>query len=190
MEWKWFSYGGRIQFFNWLLAGKFTYLTQGTSLPNSIIIKVRRLACQFIWDSISNDPSKIRRLRGDRVRDLPIVSREVCVKRISKLWSPNDKNSILISWIQNRHIKNRALEINHLLTHSSERHSCLECRAGYIRWKSGTPLSSVGAIVDTLRDRSHKDTIAKGIWSKMPTKFSIMLWRIKCTFQRLRQWGL
>lgn len=47
---------------------------------------------------------------------------------------------------------------------------CLECGAGYhIRWKSGTPLSLLGAI-DTFRDRNHKDTIAKGIWFKMPTK--------------------
>lgn len=40
---------------------------------------------------------------------------------------------------------------------------------------------------------SHKDNLAEGMWSHMPTKFSIILWRNKLgiltTFVELRSWG-
>lgn len=57
------SYRGRVEIFNWIIAGKCTYCAQENTLPSSVI-KNRKLAlvvCQFIWDArvyslISNDP--------------------------------------------------------------------------------------------------------------------------------------
>lgn len=73
--------------------------------------------------------------------------------------------------------------------------SCLECGANcWVAWNNFAPLGILGIIAEALRERSHKDPIAQGIWSHIPTKFSIIFWRIKWnhlkTFLRLRQWDL
>lgn len=34
----------------WIMVGKYTYLEQDTSLPTSMVKKVRKLAYHFIWD--------------------------------------------------------------------------------------------------------------------------------------------
>lgn len=56
------------------------------------------------------------------------------------------------------------------------------------------PPRNLGAISESSRVRSHNDQIIGGIWSHMPTEFSIMLWRIiwgyLTIFQRLREWEI
>lgn len=129
---------------------------------------------------------------GLGVRDPPIISRASNVKRASKFLD-NSNGSLLSDWMQKRYIKNRSLR------NITPKHSI-----NSIFWKiimsakkdidlflkCGLPLRTPGAISESIRVKSHKDSLANGIWSHMPTKISIMWWRIKWNdlniFQRLR----
>lgn len=55
------------------------------------------------------------------------------------------------------------------------------------------PDSKLGSIVEDIKPTSHSDRLEEGIWSQLPTKFSIMLWRVKwgylTTFAKLQGWG-
>lgn len=46
--------------------------------------------------------------------------------------------------------------------------------------------------IEVITVKSHKDPLAKGIWPNMPTKYSIILWRIKNrqikTLQMINAW--
>lgn len=61
-----------------------------------------------------------------------------------------------------------------------------------ITWRSGTPLHKLRAITEAIWTKIHKEQIVEGIWFHMPTKFSIMLQRIKCDhltiFKKHRDW--
>lgn len=50
------------------------------------------------------------------------------------------------------------------------------------------------AFRDTFRKKSHKDDQAAGILAKMPTKFSVLLWRVSWgfinTFKKVQEWGI
>lgn len=72
--------------------------------------------------------------------------------------------------------------------------NCMDYWVGYItRWRAGKPLNNLGAISEKIRKRSQKVLIDEGMQSHMPTKFSVISWRIKWkylpTFLRLREWG-
>ena len=204
---KCLSYGGRIQLVNWIIARKYTYWAQGMAIPDSVAKKVRRLAYRFIWDGRKGIPWAQMILPksegGLGVRDLPIITTATNIKRASKYWDKSD--SILVKWIQDRYIKGKTLndiqirptvDSHFWKAFVSERNlvdKCLDCRANStIMWRSGSPINKLGGIVESIRDRKHKDMLAEGIWSKMPTKFSILLWRVKWdhlnTFRKLRNW--
>lgn len=128
------------------------------------------------------------KIEGDLgVKDLPIITRSSYLKRVPKCW--DCKDSIFAKWVQKQYIRSGSLAgIPSKLTIDSifwksfmasreNIETCLKCRAdSNVTWKSGIPLRTLGTIVETLKERSHKDPIAEGTWSHMP-KFSIMLWR-------------
>lgn len=110
------------------------------------------------------------------------------IKKTAVLW---EKSSILATWMQNRYKKGRSLQnINvsptidsaqwkELAASKTKTELYIECRAGNtVLWKIGNCKKNLGVIVESLRTRGLKDPLPKGIWSFMPTKFSIMLWRI------------
>lgn len=79
----------------------------------------------------------------------------------------------------------------HLLSTSNEINACPECGPNYnLRWKAGGGMISLGSIIKATRTKTTKDNLAIRIWSNMPTKFSILLWKIKSkqitTFTMLR----
>lgn len=77
-------------------------LAQGVSLLASIVEKVRKLAYKFIWDGRKwipwNQMILPKAEGGLGVRDLPMISRAVSIKRASKFWERIV--SILVQWIQ------------------------------------------------------------------------------------------
>lgn len=96
---------------NWIISGKYSYWAQGTTLPETVMVKMRKLAYKFIWDRRKGIPWA-QMILG--VRDLPIITRSSYVKRAFKFWDTS--NSILTEWIQKRYIKTRALEVIKLKT--------------------------------------------------------------------------
>lgn len=68
----------------------------------------------------------------------------------------------------------------HLLSPREETNACLDCEPDYrLNWKIGGNKKSLGYIIESIRTKGHKDALTEGIWSHMPTKFSIFLWRVK-----------
>lgn len=89
---------------------------------------------------VSNDPKSEG---GLGVRDLPIIIKTSCVKKVSKCWSLNEKGSFVTK--KNKYVKDRALDIitikpnilfffwEHENHGNMERYDkCLECRTGYM----------------------------------------------------------
>lgn len=54
----------------------------------------------------------------------------------------------------------------------------LDCGAAYrVTWKFGNVKHNLESIIEHIRAKSQKDSMAEEIWSHMPTKFSlILLW--------------
>lgn len=67
-----------------------------------------------------------------------------------------------------------------LMAAKGKKELCLECREGNtVHWKVRGGKRNLGVIIENVRTKSHKEPLAKGKWSHMRTKFSIVVWRIK-----------
>lgn len=124
------------------------------------------------------------------MRNLPIITKVVDVKRSANFWSIGP--SILADWIKNRYIRGQALDIiqvrpnvdsaiwKHILVQKEAIMEVLGCGTNYIlMWRKRNRNNKIGSIVQTIRPTSIKDPLTKGIWFHMPTKFPILLWRVR-----------
>lgn len=148
---KCLSYEGRIQLFNWIIAGNYTYWAQGVALPSSVHKKIQKLVYHFIWDGRKGIPWSQMALPKEEgglgVRSLFMIALATPVRKAAGL---SEKHSVLSSWMQQRYIKGRALQDikirptidssqwKELMASKRGIETCLECRAGSIViWKVG-----------------------------------------------------
>lgn len=121
---------------------------------------------------------------GNGVRDFFSTYTTTPVKMAEKCWK-KDK-SILSNWVKVRYIRERGLEDIYCRPNldskmwkenfSNKRtiHFCISCLGNYvITQQSSLPHA------ETIRPKGIVQTENIRIWSRMPPKFSVLLWRIK-----------
>lgn len=127
------------------------------------------------------------------------------MKRLHCFWTK--RSSILSSWIKKWYIKDRDLaEIvsssnkdssmwRSILRHRENSHSTMDCGGNYsLTWKGHSIVTSLRNFCLGITPQGQIDHLASGIWSKKPTKFSVLLWKLRWgylpSFKTLRQWGV
>lgn len=133
-----------------------------------------------------------------------MIAKATPIKKVAALWK---QLSILATWMQDKYIKWKGLQDimikpsidfaqwKEIVASKGLVNQCIECRAGNTNiWKVGNRKKYLSAIIEAIRTKGQKNTIANGIWSHMPSKLSIILWRIKNkqlkTLVMLNAWGL
>lgn len=140
---------------------------------------------------------------GLGMRHPRLLARVETIKRAIKLWTKD--RSIWVHWMRASYIKGRNLEEIEqrpndspvwlaILRLRSTIAACADCAADYsIRWSTPDFRPSRANLYSFYRSGSPADPIAIGIWAGQPSKFSIVLWRLRWNkphcFNRLRTWG-
>lgn len=134
-----------------------------------------------------------------------VSSRASHIKGIRYFWSNNE--SILSSWIRERYIQGKAFSDlipspsrdstmwKTILKHRDVVGKLLICGSDYNLALIGSNHgSSLQNFCKALSPLKQVDLLAEGLWTRKPTKFLVLLWRLRWgflpSFCTLGQWGV